>query len=184
MLRISHTWTWVLLACSLIWVACENDENEVRNLGKRVLGVEDGTGIESLFSREGKVTAKLTAPKLIRYLLDTNRIEFPNSLHVDFFDDSLLIESTLDAKFARYNEYESKVLLRDSVVVINRGGDTLYTNELYWDQNQGIFFTDQPVTIHKKTGRRKGIGMRADQNFREVTIFKSGGFENVADSTM
>ncbi len=48
--------------------------------------------------------------------------------------------------YARYREYERKVFLKDSVVVINiLKGDTLKTDELWWDQDKEEFYTDRPV---------------------------------------
>ncbi len=35
--------------------------------------------------------------------------EFPKKIHADFYDDSLTIESRLDAQYGRYMETESKV---------------------------------------------------------------------------
>ena len=40
-------------------------------------------------------------------------IEFPKSIHVDFFDLADSIESKLDARYAMYIETKSKVFLKD-----------------------------------------------------------------------
>ena len=67
---------------------------------------------------------------------DTPKVEFPKTLNVDFYNDSTKIESKLFAKYGSYLENENKVFLRDSVVVFNVTGDTLFCKELYWDQLQ------------------------------------------------
>ena len=67
-------------------LSCENDIKKVQDLGKRRMGVEEGTNIESIFSNGGNLRADLKAPLMLRYLLDTPKVEFPKTLHVDFYD--------------------------------------------------------------------------------------------------
>ena len=109
--------------------------------------------------------------------MDSPFVEFPKSLHVDFYNDSLVIESQLDARYGKYRELDNKVLLRDSVVVKNISkGDTLITPELWWDQKAEKFYTDKPVHILKKGGTDiHGIGFEAPQDFTSYTIYKIVG---------
>ncbi len=164
--------------------SCENDIKEVESLGKKTIGIEEGRQIESYLSQQGKVKAKLMAPLMLRYLLDTPKVEFPNTLRVHFFNDSAAIESRLFAKFGRYLENENKVFLRDSVVVFNVSGDTLFSNELYWDQAKAIFYTDKNVIIKKPTQKVYGTGLIADQSFQWFTItHPHDSYLNIPDSS-
>ncbi len=164
-------------------ISCENDINQVNQLNIRKLGIDEATNIESYYSQSGKMKAKLSAPIMLRYQLDTSKVEFTKGLHVDFYDDSLKIESQLNAKFGRYFENDNKVFLQDSIVVFNRNRDTLFCDELYWDQAKAIFYTDKKVSIHKPDQIVNGIGLTADQAFKNFTIFKiTNSFLNVADS--
>ncbi|MBX2932082.1 MAG: LPS export ABC transporter periplasmic protein LptC [Chitinophagaceae bacterium] len=158
----------------LFIIGCENKMEVLQNMDKTTLGVEEAKNIESYISQSGRMKAKLTAPLMLRYLLDTPKIEFTKTLHVDFYDDTLAIETQLDAKYAQYLEYDSKVLLRDSVVVFNRTGDTLWTPELYWDQNKQEFYTDKPVKVKREFSQKyiHSIGIRSDQNLRDITFYK------------
>ena len=82
--------------------------------------------------------------------MDSPYVEFPNTLHVDFYNDSLQIESFMDARYGKWKEQDGKVYLRDSVVVMNiLKGDTLYCKELWWDQKAEKFYTDKPVRFIK-----------------------------------
>ena len=133
------------------------------------------------------VKAKLTSPVMLRIQADTPRTEFPKTLHVDFYNDSTIIESQLFAKYGRYMENQSKVLLRDSVVVYNVKGDTMRTNELWWDQNLGSFYTDKPVYIHQPNGNIiNSIGMKANQDLNNIQMFHilPTTFLYVADTTL
>src|SRR5262249_29789744 len=87
-------------------------------------------------------------------------------------DDSLKVESTLDAHFAKYLEGQSKVYLRDSIIAINKvNQDTLRCKELWWDQNQQKFYTEKEVRIYKKDGTILfGDGMESTQDFTNIKI--------------
>ena len=103
-----------LLTGCFFMFACENDVNEVRELGKKKPNIEEGKNISSYLSMNGKMRAHLTAPLLLRFNSDTGKkTEFPNSLHVDFYNDSMKVESQLSAQYGRYLENENKVYLRE-----------------------------------------------------------------------
>lgn len=152
--------------------ACENSEEEIRELTEKKIGVDEAGTIETYFSQAGKMRARLTAPLMYRYQDTLPRVEFPNALHVDFYNDSLQVESVLDALYGRYIEGQKKMYLKDSVVVIQKfNQDTLRCEELWWDQNKEIFYTDKPVKITKKDGTvLPGKGLEASQDFRNIKI--------------
>ena len=165
----------LLISCFFV-SACENDIKEVDELLRKQTGVEEATNITSFMSQDGVMKAKLTAPYMLRYQADSPYVEFPRTMHVDFYNDSVKIESKVDANYARYREYENKVFLKDSVVVINiMKGDTLRTDELWWDQNTQEFYTDKPVRIYQKDKTIFGKGLRASQDFSNYEIFSITG---------
>jgi LPS export ABC transporter protein LptC len=118
---------------------------------------------------------------MLRHEENIPYIEFTKTLHTNFFDDSLRIESKLDAHYGKYNEADSKVFLRDSVVVSNTKGDTLYCNELYWDRSKTgkEFYTDKPVRIRTPSQIIDGEGLDAPQDFKSWHIINGRGFVRV-----
>lgn len=157
--------------------SCENDVKQIDDLLVRKTGIEEGVNVTSYMSQDGVMKAKLTAPYMLRYMLDTPYLEFPRKLHVDFYNDSGVVESTLDALYAKYRENERKVFLRDSVRVINiLNRDTLRTSELWWDQETEEFYTDKPVQVNQKDKTIYGNnGLRAAQNFSWYTFYGTHG---------
>ena len=153
-----------------IFAACENDIHSIPGLQKNNLSVDEVTQAECFFSREGKVQAKLVAPYMLRYYDSIPRVEFPQSLHVDFFSDKQEITSYLNAKTGIYNEQLGKVLLKDSVVVIQTNGDTLKTQELIWEQAKHIFYTKEDVEIRQKTKTIFGKGFESDEQLKNFRI--------------
>lgn len=166
----------LVISCFFV-LSCENDIREVNALLQKQTAIEEGVDVTIFTSQEGKVKAKLRSPFMLRHQsVDSPFVEFPRTLHVDFYDDSTRIESTVDARYAKYREYEEKVLLRDSVVVINLNkGDTLKTSELWWDQKIEQFYTDKPVRIYQPDKTIYGKGLRAAQDFSTYDIFNITG---------
>jgi len=153
--------------------ACVNDEKDVKEFFQRKLGVDEAHDIESYLSQGGKMKARLRSPLMYRYQDTLPRVEFPKTLHVDFFDDSTKIESQLNAMYGRYLEGKNKVFLRDSVVVFNmKNHDTLKCKELWWDQNKQRFYTDKPVRIHRPDMIMIGVGLSAPQDFKSFEMYK------------
>lgn len=176
---ISCLWVFVILVSS-----CENDVKRIKELTEKKVMREVATNIKSFLSQDGKMKAVLTAPLMIRVEADTIYVEFPNRLHVDFYNDSLKIETRLDSKYGKYFEALNKVYLRDSVVVINVKGDTLRTPDLWWDQNTKLFFSDK-YAIYHGVGKNiyGGKGLVATQDLTSITFNDASGTVQFSDSS-
>jgi lipopolysaccharide export system protein LptC len=174
---------FVIMFVSFFISSCENDEKKIKALTENKVMQEVATNIESYLSQEGKMKAKLKAPLMIRVEADTVYVEFPKTLHVDFYNDSTKIETRLDSKYGKYFETQNKVYLRDSVVVINVKGDTLKTPDLWWDQNTKLFFTDK-YAIYHGIGKNiyGGKGLVATQDLASITFNDPTGTVQVSDS--
>ena len=188
MIRTSlHNFFWqaaLFLGC-LFFFSCENDPGVVNSTNDRKANIEEARNIQSFLSQNGNLRAKLVAPFMLRYAMDTSYLEFPKTLHVNFYDSSGKVESELNAQYGKYFETRSLVYLRDSVVVFNVKGDTLRTPDLWWDQSTKKFYTDNRVRIQRK-GQRVigGKGMEASQDLDDITIFQieSPSYISVPDS--
>ena len=166
-------------------LGCENDPDVVNRFNERKPAIEEAFNIQSFLSSNGRLRAKLVSPYMKRFMLDTSYIEFPRSLHVNFFDSTGQVESQVDALYGKYLETQSKVYLRDSVVAFNSKGDTLRAPDLWWDQNTKKFYTDKKVRFKSASKTiYGGKGFEADQDLSHYRIFKPTGTLTVADSLM
>ena len=163
------------LSSCFFMTSCENDVDAVKALGARISGIDVGKDVAIYISNDGKLGAKLTSPLMNRYLEDSSKmIEFPLSIHVDFYKDSNQVESQLSAKYAKYKETENIVFLKEDVIIFNTLGDTLWCKEMYWDQNTGKFYTEKDVVVkqHNPLAKIYGKGLEANQNLTDIRIFK------------
>ena len=169
---------------SLLLESCENSAEQIKALTSRRIGVEEAKMVLIDYATAGKAKAKVSAPKMLHYQDTVPYFEFPSSIHADFYDSNMQVQSRMDARYARYMQTESKVFLRDSVKLINTLGDTLYCKELYWDRSKvgHEFYTNKPVRIRTKTQIIDGEGLDSPQDFRDWTIIGAKGFLKVPNS--
>lgn len=171
-----------------LWLtSCENDESAVREMLNKRVGVEEADSVTINYTTGGDIQAVLTAPLMLRIQDTVSLIEFPQSLQVIFYNDAGVAESKLSARYGKYREYRDEVFLRDSVRVINfLKGDTLMTEELYWDRSRTgrEFYTQKPVRIRTKTQILDGVGMEASQDFKNYHIIESTGILDLPASAL
>lgn len=174
---------YVLFLTVIVFSGCENDDKRIRDLTKKVELKEMATDVDSYLSQGGKMRARLRAPLMYRVEADTIYVEFPNKLHVDFYNDSLTIDSRLDCLYGKYYESLNKVYLRDSVVLITSKGDTLKSPDLWWDQNTKLFYTDK-YAIYHGVGKSiyGGKGLTATQDLSSVTFHETTGTLQVSEN--
>ena len=177
----------VLAALSLgcfFMVGCENSDKEIYDLTSRRIGVEEALNVSINYTIGGKIKSRLSAPFMLRHQDSIPFIEFTKTVHADFYDDQMKIETKLDARYGKYIESQSLVYLKDSVVMFNTFGDTLYCTELYWDRNKPgkEFYTNKPVRIRTKSHTENGTGMDAPQDFRSWHLLNPFGTVKVPAS--
>jgi LPS export ABC transporter protein LptC len=169
--------TALLTGCFVLY-GCENDLKDLADPNDKTAAMEEGHNIEFYLSQNAKVKGKLTAPLMYRYTVDSPYFEFPKTLHVDFYNDSMVKESQLDARYGKFREWENKVFLRDSVIVINvLKGDTLRCEELWWDQTAQKFYTDKPARYSQrdKLVNYGKNGLEAKQDLSDLVFYDNSG---------
>lgn len=161
--------------------SCKNDPKEIDMLVNGNSVREDiAEDVTLLYSEDGKTKIRLYATEFVR-----NEVAKPpytdmrKGLKVEFFNDSMKVESTLTAQYARIYEKENNVLIRDSVVVVNKKGETLKTEELIWNQNLKKFYTEKFVRIHTPTQVMYGDGLEANEDFSWYRIKNPKGVVQV-----
>jgi len=174
-----------LLAACLFVYSCSNDVQQVRDLGIKKTAKEEANDVTAYMSEGSKLKAKLTAPYMQHLIQDTVKMIFPKGVKVEFYRDSTVaIDSRVFAKYAVNYENLNKVLLRDSVLAYNMTGDTLRTNELWWDRGRQMFYTDKKVRVRQQGNDIYGTGLTSDQAFKDIHIINPTGSLAVPDSTL
>jgi len=170
-----------LLICAS---SCKNDPKTILSLTSKSQMQEDrAEDVTILYSKRGKVEARLFAHEFVRNeFAKPPYTDLKKGIKVEFFDDSEKVESTLTARYARYYEKQGNVLIRDSIVVVNKKGEQLNTEELVWNQNIGKFYTEKFVRISTPTQVTYGDGLEANQDFTWYQIKNLKGMVQVNKS--
>jgi len=170
-----------ILFLLVLLFSCRNDPKTILSLTSKNQMQEDrAEDVTILYSKKGKIAARLFAHEFIRNeFAKPPYTDLKKGLKVEFFNDSEHVESTLTARYARYYEKQGNVLIRDSIVVLNKKGEQLNTEELVWNQNIGKFYTEKFVRISTPTQITYGDGLEANQDFSWYQIKNLKGMVQV-----
>lgn len=172
----------LLLPGILLFVlpSCHNSAKEINEVVNKATMQEDkGYGVTILYSQDGKVKVKLYATEFVRNeYAKPPYVDMKKGLKMESFNDSGLVESTLTARYARYYEQQQNILIRDSIVIVNKRGEQLNTEELVWNQQMQKLFTEKFVRITTPTQVIYGDGLEANQDF---TWYKITNIKGVID---
>lgn len=158
-------------------IGCKNDPKEINALVTKGAQQEDkAEDVTILYSDNGHVKMKLYAKEFVKNdVAKPPYTEMRKGLKVEFFDDSMKVESTLNARYARYYEKQNNILIRDSIVVVNKKGEKLNTEELVWNQSAKKLFTEKFVKITTPTQVMYGDGLEANEDFTWYRILNPKG---------
>ncbi len=166
----------LLVVFSAFIFSCETDMSEIKKISSPdEAQVEVGKKIELLYSSQGKVRARLLAPELLRHRTKTPFSEMPKGLKMYFYNDSMVAESKLTAKYGVTYEKSNEMIVRDSVVVINLNGEKLETEELIWNEQTQKITSNKFVKIQTKDEIIYGDGLEANNDLTNYKIKKIRG---------
>ncbi len=164
---------------AIVLFSCKNSKEEIKKFFGEKLGVDTVTHVESYLSQGGKMKAKLLANVMYRYQYVQGKqpyMEFPDSIYVEFYNDTTGIDSKVTAAYAKYLETEQKILLQDSVTIINtKNRDTIHCVDLIWDQNLQTFSSEKAIRWDSPVQHIKGTGFTAKQDLSDFNIKKIAG---------
>lgn len=132
------------------------------------------TDIESYYSDSAVVRIKLVAPKQLEF--ENNDSEFPEGLYLEFYDKNGVISSTLEANYAyKYNKEDKWRALRNVIVKNIENNEQLNTEELFWEPQKELVYTNKFVRIETEDQILMGEGMEASQDFSWWRILDARG---------
>jgi len=164
------------LATMIVLNSCKNDISKLKAVKlKRKITTETTLYAEMIYSDSAKVKAKLTTPLLLNNKTDTPFYEMPKGMQVIFYDDSLIQSSKVTSDYAITKDNQKILELRKNVVAVNNKGETFKSEELTWDQNKRIFFSNVVVNITTKSAEISGTKFWAKEDFSYYEIKQGAG---------
>jgi len=130
--------------------------------------------IESYYSDSAVVRIKMVAPKQLEF--ENNDSEFPEGLYLEFYDKNGTLSSTLEANYAyKYNKEDKWRALRNVIVKNIENNEELHTEELFWEPQKELVYTNKFVRIETEDQILMGEGMEASQDFSWWRILDARG---------
>lgn len=131
---------------------------------------------ESLISDSGITRFKMTAPLwLVFDEREDPYWKFPEGLHLEKFNPFLKIEATVDADSATYFKDRGLWRLDGQVDISNVAGERFLTQQLYWDQQQHMVYTDSFVSITQPNRQLEGYGFTSNEQMTKYSVRRVSG---------
>lgn len=188
-IRLNMKYGYNIFLIILITVTLYSCKNDLKKLKEKQsafnLNAERAEEVSILYGKDGVTKAKLYT-KSFQHIQNVtpSYIEMKEKLRVDFYNDSMQIQSTLTAKYGKYFEQDGNVLVRDSVKVVNLKNEQLETEELIWNEKIQKFYTEKFVKITTPTQVIYGDGLESNQNFSEYKIINVKGMIGISQNAI
>lgn len=161
---------------SFFLTSCQNDMDEAMMITSRAnVNIETGKDVEIHYSDNGVTRIIAKGKTVTRHNTQKPYMEFSDGMELKFYNAVGDVESTLTARYATVVENSNEMTARDSVVVINEKGERLDTDELIWDEQKKIIYSNTHVKISTADEIIFGKGMTANQNFSDYTVKSISG---------
>ena len=132
------------------------------------------TNAEIEHSDSAIVRGRMITPKL--YDFSSGDRELPKGGYLEFYDLNGQITATLRSDYGYYTIEDETWRIEGNVILKNaESGETLHTEQLYWNPKDGKVFTDKFVRIENGDEILTGIGLTANQDFSSYVIKEPQG---------
>jgi LPS export ABC transporter protein LptC len=172
----------VIAIAMTLFFSCTNNFQEVNKIGIRDNEPQGGgVNVNAKRTDSGRVVANLISPKLLDY---ENRkfgySEFPEGVKLHIFDE-LNQRTTIVADYAIIYSDTDVIDLQDNVIVSTHEGDSLFADQLFFDQKKEWLFTNLPVEYKSKDYLTKGKGFDSDRDFTKAEVLEISGLFAVSE---
>lgn len=162
-------------------LGCKNDIEKINSIKNYTnLPVESAKNISLIRSDSARIILLMTSPQLDRYQNEQSYSKFPKGLKVVFYDENKKIKSQLTANYAINYEDNKTMEIKNNVVIIDYAkGDTIFTENLNWDQNSKKIFSNTLVKKVNKDETLYGDGFDSDESFSNYSLRRPRGTINL-----
>lgn len=149
----------------------------------RGYSMEIAHDVQIYYSDSSRMRVSVEGSELKRYIYKFRvEEEFPNGVHVEFYDENEVPSAWLDARYAIRKPTEKQIVARDSVVLYNKAGGRIESSELIWDERSRMLSTDRFVQIIRPPGDTLySYGFETNETFTDYKLFSVEGNVSVQD---
>lgn len=159
-----------------MFFSCKNNFKEVQNIG--ILSSEPQTVAENIntkYTDSGLLVMNLISSKMLNY---SNRnfpfYEFPDGINLTIYDEDRN-QSNVVSDYAILYDKTSLIDLQGNVVIVTHTNDTLFAEQLFYDQEREWLFTNRPVRFRRQSEIINGNGFDSDKSFKQARVVEVTG---------
>ena len=156
---------------SIFIFSCERKIDTIKKSEILTLPSVTARGASTLFTDSGKIQLVMTFPIMETYNnVESPYSEFRSGIMVEFYDGQAEPVGYASSKYARHTDKKKLWELKDSVIIVNENKDRLETDQLFWDQDKNLIYTDRLVKITNEDQTIIGTGFESDPKLEKRKI--------------
>lgn len=159
-----------------LFFGCESNFKEVQKINfSEFVPSGDADKINLKYTDSGRIKAILISPKMLEYgSVDFPFTEFPVGIDVTLYDNKDK-RTFIKADYAVSYKLTNIIDLKGNVKITSQDGQSLETEQLYFDQKNEWFFTDKSFKFTDPKGVSNGQGIDFSKDFKVINSQKIMG---------
>lgn len=152
-------------------ISCAGEDRQAKDNNEHLLTQKSDT-LTVISSENGLKAYRFYTPLMERYEFAREPyMEFREGIDVTTYKDSTsTVESTIVADYAIFYEKRKLWEARGNVVVVGDNGQTLYTQQLFWNQITKKIYSNVDSKVVDKDGTTIGEGFESDEAFKQWLV--------------
>ena len=154
-----------------MFFSCKNNFKEIQQIGvlqNEPIGVAEHINLK--YTDSGRLKANLLSPKMLDYSnRDFSFSEFPEGIVLHLFDEKNSRNIIVADYAIVYNETDL-IDLRGNVIITTQAKDTVFTEQLFFNQKDDWIFTNQPVKYVSPTKIVTGNAFDSSRDFNSYGV--------------
>ena len=176
MLHSNYVYIMPFLLISLLITSCDKreDQSEMTDSDSELLPEQESWNSTITLTSNGKKIALVHSGHMAQFG-NNNLIIMDDKVEIDFFDSDENHTSHLTAESGEINEKSKNLKAMRNVIVVSDSGETLYTEELLWNNKLQKIISEVDVMITVESDTLYGIGFESDAGLDNWTIKEPKG---------
>ncbi|WP_344788383.1 LPS export ABC transporter periplasmic protein LptC [Postechiella marina] len=159
-----------------MFFSCNNNLSQVNKIGvSENEPIAEAVDLNFKYIDSGRVKSILISPQMLDY---SNRSypykEFPKGLDLEVFNEDNK-RSNIIADYAIIYDLTNLIDLQGNVKLITADKDTLFAEQLYYDNTKGWLFTNKPVKFRTGLDLIHGNGFDSNSKFTNAEVLEVSG---------
>ncbi len=165
-----------------LFFGCESNFKEVQKINfSEFVPSGDADNVNLKYTDSGLIKAILVSPKMLDFSsVDFSFTEFPKGIDVTLYDNKAK-KTFITSNYAVSYTKTSIIDLQGKVKIKSENGQTLETEQLYYDQKNEWFFTEKKFKFTDLKGASNGQGIDFSKDFKVINSQRITGEIQTAD---